>query len=210
MVLISTSAAVGLVGASLVGVALTAQQSAPQPPVATAQAPVDTAASPAPPPPTVTPTPAVPRSTPTDLTIPAIGVQAAFVTLGLHPDGSIQVPSDVRHVGWYRLGPSPGQIGPAIVLGHVDSARAGAGVFFQLGALRPGDSVTVTLADGRRITFDVFAVREYPKSVFPTAQVYGHTDDAQLRLITCGGSFDSATDHYQSNVVVFARLKGTP
>lgn len=203
--LVATSAAAALAGAALLGVGASAQQSAPQPPAATALAPVDTA-----PPassrevPSTSPVPAA-RSVPESLTIPAIGVRASFIPLGLDAHGALQVPGDVRHVGWYRLGPAPGQAGPAVVVGHVDSARAGAGVFYRLGALRPGDTVDVLLADGRRVAFAVYAVREYPKDEFPTAAVYGHTPDPQLRLITCGGSFDTATRHYRSNVVAFAR-----
>jgi sortase (surface protein transpeptidase) len=210
-ILVATSAAAALAGASLIGVAVAAQQSAPQPPAASARAPVDTETVPAPSTTspnvasTASPTPSAPRSVPVALTIPAIGVHASFVTLGLDPHGAIQVPTDVHHVGWYRLGPAPGQAGPAIVLGHVDSARSGAGVFYRLGALTPGDAVSVTLADGGRVTYAVYAVREYAKDAFPTATVYGHTDDSQLRLITCGGAFDSGTGHYESNVVVFAR-----
>lgn len=144
-------------------------------------------------------------SAPVSLSIPAIGVQASFVQLGLNADGTIQVPSDVRHVGWYRLGPAPGEVGPAVVLGHVDSAAAGTGVFFRLGALSAGDTVSITLADGGVVTFHVYAVREYPKDAFPTQTVYGNTTDAQLRLITCGGSFDHASGHYRNNIVIFAR-----
>lgn len=206
-VVVAASAAAVAVGGSCIGIAVAAQQSAPQPSVASAQSPVDTTAV-APPAPATAPatSPRAPRSSPSSISIPAIGVRASFVTLGLEPDGSIQVPADVRHVGWYRLGPTPGQVGPAIVLGHVDSATSGAGVFFRLGALHSGDQVVVTLADGRQVGFTVYAVREYPKDTFPTATVYGNTPDSQLRLITCGGSFDSATGHYESNVVAFARV----
>lgn len=215
MALIATSAAAAVAGASFVGIAVAAQQSAPEPPAATAEAPVTTESprsADAPPAPTgteSTPPPAEPRSTPTTISIPAIGVRAPFVTLGLDEDGSIQVPSDVTHAGWYRLGPAPGQLGPAIVLGHVDSARAGDGVFFRLGALHSGDKVTITLANGHRVTFAVYAVREYAKDAFPTATVYGHTSDPQLRLITCGGTFDSTTGHYESNIVAYARQVST-
>ena len=124
--------------------------------------------------------------------------------LGLNPDGTIQVPDDVTHVGWYTPGPSPGQLGPAIVLGHVDSAKNGAGVFFKLGAAKTGDSIEISRADGTAVTFTVYAVREYSKDAFPSGTVYGNTSSPELRLITCGGRFDRATGHYLSNIVVFA------
>lgn len=129
--------------------------------------------------------------------------------LGLNADGTIQVPDDVTHVGWYSLGPSPGQLGPAVVLGHVDSARNGAGVFFKLGAMKDGDRIAITGADGTKVSFAVYAVREYSKDAFPTGTVYGNTSGPELRLITCGGRFDRATGHYLSNIVVFARELGS-
>ncbi len=146
-----------------------------------------------------------PRSAPTSIAIPALDVHASFVQLGLNPDGTLQVPGDVTHVGWYTGGPSPGQLGPAVVLGHVDSAASGAGVFFKLGAAKPGEIVAITLADGRTVSFSIYAVREYAKDAFPTSTVYGNTAGPELRLITCGGRFDKATGHYLSNIVVFAR-----
>jgi len=139
------------------------------------------------------------------LAIPALGVHASFVKLGLNPDGTIQVPDDVTHVGWYTLGPSPGEIGPAVVLGHVDSATRGAGVFYKLGGAKIGASIEISRADGTTVNFTVYAVREYSKGAFPTDTVYGNTSDPELRLITCGGRFDRATGHYLSNIVVFAR-----
>jgi len=139
------------------------------------------------------------------LTIAALGVHASFVPLGLNGDGTIEVPDDVTHVGWYTLGPSPGQVGPAVVLGHVDSARSGAGVFYKLGAAKDGDQIVVNRADGRTVTFSVYAVREYSKDAFPTDTVYGNTAGPELRLITCGGRFDRSSGHYLSNIVVFAR-----
>ncbi|MGH8891323.1 MAG: sortase domain-containing protein, partial [Acidothermaceae bacterium] len=91
------------------------------------------------------------------------------------------------------------------VLGHVDSAKNGAGVFFKLGAAKNGDRISVTRADGSVVSFTVYAVREYSKDAFPSQTVYGNTSGPELRLITCGGRFDGATGHYLSNIVVFAR-----
>ena len=105
--------------------------------------------------------------------------------------------------GWYTGSPRPGAIGPAVIAGHIDS-RSGPGVFFHLSRLKPGDQVYVRRADGTLAVFRVTAVQMYLKDRFPTAAVYGPTPDAELRLITCGGTFDPARGSYLSNVVVYA------
>jgi hypothetical protein len=139
------------------------------------------------------------------LTIPAIGVKAPIVTLGLNRNGTLQVPSTTKVVGWYTNSPRPGATGSAVIAGHVDS-RSGPGVFFWLRTMRPGERIYVRRADGTLAVFTVTAVRIYAKSRFPTAVVYGPVPDAELRLITCGGTFDYARGSYLSNVVVYARL----
>jgi Sortase domain len=141
------------------------------------------------------------------LTIPAIGVRAAVVQLGLNPDGTLQVPTSTTVTGWYTGSPRPGAIGSAIIVGHVDS-RAGPGVFFWLRTMRPGERVYVRRADGTLAVFTVTRVHMYAKDHFPTAAVYGPVPDAELRLITCGGVFDPSLGSYLSNVVVYARLTG--
>jgi hypothetical protein len=150
----------------------------------------------------------MPRSEPTRLDIPAIGVHSALLQLGLNPDGTVEVPPLARdsRAGWYRHSPTPGQLGPAVILGHVDSAAYGPGVFFRLSALHPGSVVDVTRADGRVARFHVERVAEYSKAEFPTDAVYGNTDHAALRLITCGGTFDRSTGSYRDNVVALASL----
>jgi len=148
------------------------------------------------------------KATPTHLSIPAIGVESDLLQLGLNPDRTVQVPpldADSK-AGWFRGSPSPGQLGPSILLGHVDSARYGPGVFFKLGALRKGDTVTVRRSDHRVAVFRIDAVAKYPKNRFPTLTVYGNTDHAALRLITCGGKFDFSSHNYQDNIVAFASL----
>ena len=107
--------------------------------------------------------------------------------------------------GWYRQGPAPGDPGPAVLTGHVDSV-AGPAVFFRLRDIAVGDPVLVDRADGTTVRFTVTRVARYPKGAFPAAEVYGPTPDAELRLITCGGVFDRATGSYADNVIVFARL----
>jgi Sortase domain len=139
------------------------------------------------------------------LTIPAIGVKAPIVTLGLNRNGTLQVPRTTTVVGWYTGSPRPGAVGSAIIAGHVDS-RAGPGVFFWLRTMHRGERIYVRRADGTLAVFTVTAVQMYAKDDFPTAMVYGPVPDAELRLITCGGTFDYARGSYLSNVVVYARL----
>jgi sortase (surface protein transpeptidase) len=213
-----------LAGAAAIVVALTSQQHAPQPPAAAARSTSAPSAAgiPGAPPPSaagttkapVTPAPAVaplPAADPVHLEIPALKVSSDLLTLGLNPDGTLEVPPLAKdsRAGWYRGSPAPGALGPAVLLGHVDSAEYGPGIFFRLGALRPGDTVTVTRADSMAATFRVDRVASYPKARFPTLEVYGNTDDSQLRLITCGGDFDAAARSYLNNIVVYASLVST-
>ena len=144
------------------------------------------------------------RSVPVRLQIPAIGVDSGLMELGLKADGSMQVPPSGFPAGWYVGAPTPGELGPAIIAGHVD--WKGPGVFYDLHRLKPGDLVTVTRKDGRKPVFRVTRVQAFPKAQFPTKAVYGNIENAGLRLITCGGTFNSRTGHYEDNIVVFADL----
>jgi LPXTG-site transpeptidase (sortase) family protein len=135
--------------------------------------------------------------------IPAIGVDSPIVDLGLNPDGTLEVPTNYQVAGWYSLGPKPGQIGPVVIAGHIDSKR-GPAVFYRLDELKPGDKVKVDMGKSI-VTFVVTSIAQYPKDAFPTDKVYGLVTYPALRLITCGGLFDSTTGHYQDNVVVFAK-----
>jgi sortase (surface protein transpeptidase) len=146
-------------------------------------------------------------SPPARLAIPAIGVETPLVRLGLEPDRTMQVPEDFGLAGWFAGGPAPGQPGPAVIAGHVDS-RTGPAVFYRLRDLRPGDRIEVTGTDGTRLRFAVEATRSFPKSRFPTDAVFGPTPAAELRLVTCTGTFDRARGSYRDNLVVFARLVG--
>ena len=151
-------------------------------------------------------------SAPVSLSIPAIGVTSPLLTLGLNPDGTVEVPSlddPASKAGWYRGSPTPGAIGPAIVLGHIDSKKYGPGVFYKIGSLTPGQEVDVTRKDGTVAVFKIDGVRSYPKDQFPTKDVYGNIDHAGLRLITCGGTFDPNKGSYESNIVVYASLKSS-
>ena len=145
---------------------------------------------------------------PTTLTIPAIGVSSSLLHLGLADDGTIAVPQpgpDYDRAAWFTGSPRPGQVGPAVLEGHVDSAEEGPSVFYRIGDLEVGDTITVERADGTSVGFSVTGAQRYAKDDFPTLAVYGNTAGPELRLITCGGSFDAATGHYRDNTVVYAR-----
>jgi sortase (surface protein transpeptidase) len=140
---------------------------------------------------------------PLSVTIPAIGVTSSLVPLALRPTGELAAPADFGRAGWYAEGPTPGDPGPAVIAGHVDS-RAGPAVFFRLRELQVGDVVEVRRSDGTAARFSVTGMERYPKAHFPTQRVHGPTPDRALRLITCGGSFDYAMRSYRDNVVVYA------
>jgi LPXTG-site transpeptidase (sortase) family protein len=152
----------------------------------------------------------LPRSVPTRIEIPAIGVDSSLLQLGLKPDGTLDVPPFDKHApaGWYRGSPTPGQLGPAVILGHVDTYRAGPVVFYRLAQLRQGNSVQVRREDGRVARFVVDRVENVPKADFPRLEVYGNTDRPELRLITCGGEWNPEVHDYTDNTVVFAHLVG--
>ncbi|MFC0503101.1 class F sortase [Micromonospora costi] len=200
-----------LAGAGMIGASLKTTP-APRPPQPLAQAAPDSSQpAEADQPAEGSPAPAgLPRSTPTTITIPRIGVDAQIMSLGTNPDGTVQVPplDQAQLAGWYEPGPSPGEVGNAVIVGHVDSAKLGPAVFFDLGALQPGDTVTVNRQDGQPATFRVDEVKSYPKTSFPTELVYGPSDRPSLRVVTCGGQFDENARSYLNNVIVFASLVG--
>lgn len=149
--------------------------------------------------------PPVERSAPLSLRVPAIGLTVSLSQLGLNSDGTVEVPSDFQQAGWFRLGPSPGQVGSAVILGHVDSYQ-GPAVFFELRSLQAGDQVNVTLGDGAVAHFVVDTVAMYPKEQFPAEQVYASHGYSALQLVTCGGEFDTSSRSYLSNVVAYTSL----
>jgi LPXTG-site transpeptidase (sortase) family protein len=165
---------------------------------------------PGPQPNTVTSATAPARSLPVVVRIPKIGAVSSLVGLGLNPDGTVQVPpvSQPMQAGWYSGGAAPGEVGPAVLLGHVDGNKQ-QGIFFRLHELAAGDDVLVTRADGVILRFTVTATTQVAKDAFPTDAVYGQTNDAELRLITCGGSFNPAAHSYVDNIVVYAKLAGS-
>lgn len=151
----------------------------------------------------------LPSSEPAAIDIPAIEVHSEMQQVGLTAEHTLEVPAPGPYydeAAWYKHSATPGAAGPSVIVGHVDSAANGPSVFFDLGNLRPGDEVLVTRRDDTVAVFKVESVNQYSKDDFPTELVYGATDEATLRLITCGGEFDSAERSYRDNIVVFAAL----
>ncbi|MDR7276184.1 class F sortase [Catenuloplanes atrovinosus] len=154
----------------------------------------------------------LPHSPPASLDIPSIGVHSSLISLGLRADGTVEVPplTGSAPAGWYRHSVTPGEPGPAVLLGHVDSVETGRGVFYRLTELTRGAEIRVTRRDGSTAVFTVTSLQRYPKSRFPTARVYGPTDAPTLRLVTCGGGYDPVSQTYVDNIVVYATALPAP
>ncbi|GIF70005.1 hypothetical protein Ais01nite_80400 [Asanoa ishikariensis] len=195
-------AVTALFGAGLLGASFSETPTPPQP--AAADAPMF---DPVPAP--TTSTTAAParlaRSEPASIHISRIGVKAKIMNLGLNEDDTLQVPplDKAEMAGWYSLGASPGELGNAVVVGHV-TTKENTAVFFRLGELKKDDKIMIKRKDGSRVNFTVDGVKAYPKKKFPTDLVYGPNERAGLRLVTCGGKFDAKAHNYLDNVVVFA------
>ena len=157
--------------------------------------------------PKTAPAPAATSSTspPVRVTIPSIGVDSGLDKLGVDRSGILVPPATWGRAGWFSAGTIPGDVGPALIAGHIDST-SGPAVFAKLSTLKPGALVIVTEADGKRLTFEVDSGRSYPKTAFPTSVVYGPTPLRALRLVTCTGTFDHATGHYLDNYIAYAHL----
>jgi sortase (surface protein transpeptidase) len=145
-------------------------------------------------------------SMPTRLNINKISVNAPVVPLGLEKDGSLATPNSAVTAGWYRNSPTPGELGPSVIVGHVDYVNYGPAVFWDLSKLTPGDTFEVERKDGTKAKFKVDSVEAYPQANFPTEKVYGNINHAGIRLITCGGAWNEQTHHYSENTVVFGSL----
>lgn len=229
VVLLALAVALLVGGGAAVAVGLSGRDATPTPPAlgAATVTPPDAAASPAVPPsavpspaasspapsvapatePPAPPEEAAPVAAPVSVSIPAIGVSSDLLHLGLREDGSLEVPEgdDFDSAAWFDGSPRPGEVGPAVIEGHVSSAARGPSVFFELATLQVGDTVEVTREDGTVATFEVYDLQQFPKDAFPTVQVYGPTEGPELRLITCGGTIVESTGRFDDNVIVFAR-----
>jgi LPXTG-site transpeptidase (sortase) family protein len=142
---------------------------------------------------------------PVHIVIPAIGVSARVIPLGLNPDRTLEVPTNLADAGWFTKGPEPGEQGAAVIVGHVAS-RSGPGVFLHLRDLRSGEIIKVRLRDGTVVRYTARSSITVPKDRFPTRRVYAQTSRPTLRLITCSGELDPATGQHPDNYIVFASL----
>jgi sortase (surface protein transpeptidase) len=149
----------------------------------------------------------MPRSIPQQIRIPSIGVNASIVSVGLNQQGAIAMPDSVDVGAWYNGSPTPGELGPAIIAGHVDNYYKGVGAFFRLRETQVGDMIYIDRADGTTATFKVADIKQVPQANFPTQEVFGNINYAGLRVITCGGAFNNQTYEYEDNIVVFGILQ---
>ena len=153
--------------------------------------------------------PVLGASVPVTLSIPAIGVRTDLLHLGLRENGSLEVPQDTGSgapASWYNGSPTPGERGPAVMLGHVNALGGAKGVFADLRKLTPGTEISVSRTDGSTAVFTVERGALYSKNEFPTLEVYGNTPGAELRIITCDG-YDPATGLFEDNYVIYAKFK---
>lgn len=158
-------------------------------------------------PPTAAPVEPLAASTPISVRFPSTGAESKLLSLGLRDNGTLEVPPDGpgAPASWFNGSPTPGELGPAVLLGHVNATDGGPGVFAGLRALGPGDLIEINREDGTTAVFEFDRGEQYPKDAFPTQKVYGNTDGAELRLITCDG-YDPATGEFDDNYVVYAKL----
>jgi hypothetical protein len=151
--------------------------------------------------PTTTPASPVVVAPPTHLDIPAVGLSASVVPVGLEGGGQLEMPIP-SVAGWYRSGPAPGAVGPAVIVGHVDTFK-GPAVFYPLTAVRPGDQVVIVRADHSRARFVITGVTIVKKAAFPTRAVFAPTRTASIRLITCTGTFNVHSRHYVDSLIAW-------
>jgi Sortase domain len=162
-----------------------------------------------PPPPPPVPIVDAQAAVPSRVHIARLGIDAPVVPLGLERSGALEAPADTSEVGWFTEGPEPGELGPAVIAGHLDSLT-GPAVFYRLRELTAGDIISVERADQSRVDFVVSRIEQHAKAAFPTEAVYAATQAPELRLITCGGAFNRRTGHYLDNLIVFASRAPEP
>lgn len=189
--------------------AATAPTAEPAPPTSEASPPTPPTSEPAAPAPPPAPPDPVSLADPGSLSLPTLGVDAPVVPVGTTDDGQMQVPRDVRTVGWYRFGPPPGAPnGSAVLTGHVDDIDQGAGAFARIGDLQPGDPLAVVDTDGRTLSYTVLAREQWPKSQVPLDRLFDRSGEPRLVLITCGGAFDDSVLGYDDNIAITAVRSG--
>jgi sortase (surface protein transpeptidase) len=148
----------------------------------------------------------LPKSLPTHISVPSVGIDASVTSVGKDASGGIQMPPLFAWTtGWYNLSPTPGEKGPAIIVGHVDTYK-GVSVFWNLRNIQPGAIIQINRQDGKVAKFKVDSLKQFPQNAFPTKEVYGNINYSGIRLITCGGAFDKGSGQYTQNTVVYASL----
>lgn len=146
------------------------------------------------------------KSEPTNIRIARVGINTTTTPVGRLADGTMETPPALSGTaGWYKFSPTPGEIGPSVIVGHVDNKK-GPSIFWRLRDIIAGDIVEITRADGQVVKFKVESLKQFDQANFPTEEVYGNINTAGLRLITCGGTFNRATKRYTQNTVVFASI----
>lgn len=146
-----------------------------------------------------------PKSEPTRVRVASINLDTELIKLGRNPDNTMEVPVRYDIAGWYTHAPTPGELGPAIIVGHVDRP-GGIAIFWRLREIQPGDLIEVDRVDGKTVKFRADSIKQFPQDNFPTKEVYGNIDHSGIRLITCGGTFNSQTGRYTHNTVVYGSL----
>lgn len=152
----------------------------------------------------------MPASAPVSLSIPDLGLTTELMTLGRDANGEAEVPPGEAGspAGWYKFSPTPGELGPSVVLGHVNTTTIAEGVFYRLHELREGEQFSITRSDGTVAVFAVDRSEVFKKDMFPTLAVYGNTERAEIRLITCGG-YEPSTGEFTENTVVYGHLSSS-
>lgn len=190
----------GIIGSLSFGYVIANAQSSPPPVPVKPFAPAVSTPPPAPVP------LSLPRSEPTHIAIPDLGIDYDVISVGQDAGGKMETPPiGDWTVGWYRLSPTPGEIGPAVMVGHLND-YVGGSVFWRLREIQPGSLIHITRADGKVATFKATTLSNYSQTAFPTNEVYGNIAHAGLRLITCSGTYDPQTGYYTENTVVYAEL----
>ena len=141
------------------------------------------------------------------LVIPKINIKANVEDVGLDKHKKIDIPKNDYNVAWYELGAKPGENGKAVMAGHLDTRFGGAAVFYDLGSLTQGDTITIIDENEKQISFEVTKIEKFKDANFPIGDVFGSAEEPLLNLITCEGTFNKNTQNYSDRLVVFTKMK---
>lgn len=147
---------------------------------------------------------------PKRIQIPKIGVDEVIEPVGLDTHRDMDIPHDPNNTGWYSLGAKPGERGSAVIDGHLDLADGSPSVFWNLKNLSKGDEIIISGTTGKKYNFFVTDIETYPYNMLPLRQIFAATDTSRLNLITCGGTWDSASKNYSNRIVVYSTKNTIP